>query len=657
MRVKKNSIRDQLIQAGIIKSSDGSTTTGPRIREAKPAIPLSVAAQSPPADKPTAKKQGVVTAGKSHGLGVSTWLYAALKDLHPKGKTSIEEGDGGSAPGAMPRVVNVSDDEMNQILLDNPNISAATFLNMLKSKGFVVSKAEKSVEADAASSNVAVQRESASVAAATGNLSIRAHFREASAKDNGIGPTRFSVVLIQEGLGNLRDGFFYTKEALKNAIPVFEGKKIYADHPSAIDEQARPERSVRDILGHFEGIKYEENATGQGELIGDVVIMADKPFEWARGLMRHAVEFAKKFPDKEFVGLSINASGDADQAPIEEVLKEAGEAVAMKLRTAMEQGLEVVKKVSRITEAISCDLVTEAGAGGKIKAMIESDMGEPGKHGPKWDRCVQHVKDKQGGEDQPVNPYAACTAALGTQKEKGMKVKKEGEAAADAGHADVAQDKALIKKMLDEYVGKGEGEEDHPEEMYQAAHEAFGAAKGDGMNEEEAMKCAGHAMRMAKILNAKKAKEAECGESEAEAQESESESDKKESEAKEAETKESAKKIKALEAKVTKLEGENAGLKDKLGTLELADAIDAMLRESKLPMAATKKFRESIKDLKTKSEVEARFKAFREGYELSRGGEANSDFGLSVQPEKGATLVESESDGNTIGDFGDCVEN
>jgi hypothetical protein len=68
---------------------------------------------------------------------------------------------------------------------------------------------------------------------------------------------RFRVALIQEGLGNLRDGFYYTKQALESAVPAFEGKKAYADHPSRSEESDRPERSVRDIVGHYENLKLE----------------------------------------------------------------------------------------------------------------------------------------------------------------------------------------------------------------------------------------------------------------------------------------------------------------------------------------------------------------------------------------------------------------
>ena len=91
--------------------------------------------------------------------------------------------------------------------------------------------------------------------------------------------------------------------------------------------------------------------------------------------MRHAVEYAKKFPDKEFVGLSINASGDSGEMSLDEFLKETKvpDSVLPKLMKAKEQGAQTIRPVTAISEAVSCDMVTEAGAGGKILDMIEKE--------------------------------------------------------------------------------------------------------------------------------------------------------------------------------------------------------------------------------------------------------------------------------------------
>lgn len=217
---------------------------------------------------------------------------------------------------------------------------------------------EKKKEADSSSAFPQMLRKESAIKFFSTNL------REA-AVDDGIGPTRFKCILLQEGLGNLRDAYYYSKEALESAISVFTGSKIYADHPSAIEEESRPERSVRDVLGHFENIQVEE-IDGRAALTGEVCILGDKPFEWARGLMRHAIEHAKKFPEKAFIGLSINAAGDADEVSIEDAIARAPESAKPKLIEAKETGVTSVRIVSNIKNAVSCDLVTEAGAGGAI---------------------------------------------------------------------------------------------------------------------------------------------------------------------------------------------------------------------------------------------------------------------------------------------------
>jgi len=186
-------------------------------------------------------------------------------------------------------------------------------------------------------------------------------------------PTRFRCVLIQEGLGNFGDAYYYTRQALESAVPVFEGKKIYADHPDKVEEEARPERSVKDVLGHFENVKLEEGKDGRAMLTADVVVLPDEPYQWARALMRHSVEYSKKYPDKDFIGLSINARGDSTIVPMSEWTKEAKiPASSMeKLRQAQEKGIDQIRLVTAIREAISCDMVTEAGAGGRIINFIE----------------------------------------------------------------------------------------------------------------------------------------------------------------------------------------------------------------------------------------------------------------------------------------------
>ena len=332
------------------------------------------------------KPRGAYPDPEGAGIRTDHWFWASAQRIaaavdHTQPVDAQDNTDGAPGPDA--------EAELNDIVLQTPQISGAALINAMKAKGLKVVRvtesglkqtkhahiyaavaaklrqARRQVEADSGSANAAalVARES--------NFKFHTSRLREAASDDGIGPTRFKVVLLQEGLGNLRDAYYYSRQALESAIPVFTGSKIYADHPSAVEEEIRPERSVRDVLGHFENIQVEEGDGGVGQLTGELVILPDKPFEWARALVRHAIEHAKKFPEKDFVGLSINASGDADQIPIDEALQTAPDGAKPKLVEAQQSGVDTVRVVSKIKSAVSCDLVTEAGAGGKILNLIE----------------------------------------------------------------------------------------------------------------------------------------------------------------------------------------------------------------------------------------------------------------------------------------------
>lgn len=230
----------------------------------------------------------------------------------------------------------------------------------------------KQCEADSASITPAVTAAGQGKQKETSLKIMASQFKEAKAATSAL-PNKFRVVLLQEGMGNSHDAFYYSREALESAVPVFQGQKIFADHPTEDEEQVRPERSTRDILGHYENLAVEDNDAGQGQLCGDVNILPSDDCEWARHCMVRAVENAKKFPDNPFIGLSINASGPSEKLPIADVIGMAPDGAKQKLLDAQSSGIEIVRVVSKINRAVSCDLVTEAGAGGKILNSIEGD--------------------------------------------------------------------------------------------------------------------------------------------------------------------------------------------------------------------------------------------------------------------------------------------
>jgi hypothetical protein len=187
----------------------------------------------------------------------------------------------------------------------------------------------------------------------------------------------FKVVLIKEGMGNFRDRFFYTKRALKTAAErgLFNGVQAFADHPSLIEEESRPERSTKDIIGYYQNVRYEESDDGQGVLVADLVVSTTISQDWVMALLTNSVDYSKKFKERDLVGLSINASGPAESVSLEEFMKseQLAEPILLKLIEAQGQGITDINRVDELTEVTSVDLVTKAGAGGRVERMVEGE--------------------------------------------------------------------------------------------------------------------------------------------------------------------------------------------------------------------------------------------------------------------------------------------
>lgn len=518
--------------------------------------------------------------------------------------------------------------DVDQIVADmlsnNPTMNSSTFLNLLKSQGIKFTK-----EADSGSSMVALARGKES---SISFRSVKFFERDngpsstdvgiAKPKDKYKGFTKFRSVMLQEGLGNFGDAYYYSAEALQSAAPVFEGKKIYADHPSSLDEQVRPERSVRDVLGHFENVHVEQLDDGRSQLIGDVVILPDDSFTWARSLMAHAVEFHEKFPDKEFIGLSINASGDAKPTQLAEFMKsELPQSVMTKLTEAVGKGIDEIKVVSAITEAVSCDLVTEAGAGGAIKNYLESNN-----LNLKGENMKTKNKENEGEAKPKVDPKAA--------KPEGEAIQKEGEAVDSAPHDDAAQDVELIKSMLKKAFG---GEEDPSEQECAMAKEAIEAFGDMGHEKEKCHEMAMEFMKASKHMAAKQAEKAKESESESEEKPVEAAGEEPDADD-EKPVKESAK----LNAEVIKLRGELASYREQDKKRAVTSHVEKICKESKRSNAFTAEFKAVVKEARSVEEVNKAWKLFEAGSKHSSVSTDGAFEGITYSSEKLMTVADGE---------------
>ncbi len=470
-------------------------------------------------------------------------------------------------------------------------------------------------------------------------------FRESAGDSVAKDGKRFSVILIKEGLGNLKDCAYYTRGALQKAASdgIFEGKKLYVDHPSASEEEDRPERSVKDVGGYFENVRFEIEGD-RSHLAGDLVILSGASFDQSRSLIRESVAYSEKH-EGDLIGLSINANGDADAVPFDEFLKTTTipSAVLPKLEKAQSQGATVIRVVKQIESAVSCDLVTEAGAGGRVVKMLEQEkrMAKKIVEAEEKKEAFPPKADKSGDSAAPVKAEAEETKEV----EEDDKADSADDADAEK-HDDEDQDKELIKKMI-----KKHAPDDKTDEKDEAAcHEAHKAATEMGMEGEEAEKAAVYSMKMAK--HAKSKQEAKEAEEKKEAEEGE-----EKKEAGEGLTpavgglkpgKTGA--IHAESNKVIKLTAEVSKLRETVKTFENAKHLDKTLRESGLPMSVTKEFRKLAQGCKSEKEINEKFQVFNEAYKLG-GGEA-SGYGFVVTSEK------QENDLSQSGpkSYEDCVE-
>lgn len=163
------------------------------------------------------------------------------------------------------------------------------------------------------------------------------------------------VLLIRSGPGNLGDRHYYTDTCLAEAASsgVFEGAKSHVDHPTPTEDREQPGRSVRSLAGYFSNVDAQPYKDPQ---LGDTVGLF-ATFHPAQGrddivaLVRTCVEYRNRFPTKQYVGLSISATGSGSSDEIE------GEAW---------------NRVDSITSVESVDIVTQAGAGGAFVPLRES---------------------------------------------------------------------------------------------------------------------------------------------------------------------------------------------------------------------------------------------------------------------------------------------
>ena len=151
---------------------------------------------------------------------------------------------------------------------------------------------------------------------------------------------RATVIVIKAGF-NADKSRYYPAEMLKRDFEIFEGLKMYADHPTETEAKEIPERSIKPggWVATLKDVTCDENGTITG--------VADIIEDW---LMKKLATLRDKAMLSE-MGISINAVGHASKATIE--------------------GVETLV-IEELTGAESVDFVTEPGAHGAV-TLYEAD--------------------------------------------------------------------------------------------------------------------------------------------------------------------------------------------------------------------------------------------------------------------------------------------
>lgn len=145
------------------------------------------------------------------------------------------------------------------------------------------------------------------------------------------------ITVIKAGFNASKDRY-YPLDTLERDYKVFEGIKMYADHPSEFDESNRPERSIRDWVATLKNVRMENHS-----VVGEAHVVEP----W----MQEKLATLRDKGMLQDMGISINAVGAATEATIE--------------------GFKT-SYIEHITRGRSVDFVTEAGAGGLVE-MYEAE--------------------------------------------------------------------------------------------------------------------------------------------------------------------------------------------------------------------------------------------------------------------------------------------
>ena len=189
----------------------------------------------------------------------------------------------------------------------------------------------------------------------------------------------WDVAIIRAGLS--LNGTFYPDAVLRDAVPLFEGRNVFARADAA---HVRGEgKDVNKIAGWISGARFIEARAAQPAFLGGIMNLT------APALRQTIVE-AWRRGKKDLVGLSIDAEGKA--------------------KTELREGKRI-RVAQSITKVNSVDLVVEPSAGGALVRLVEA-AANPEEQDPMKERMLAAIKAKAPAIFAKIDPATITDAEL-----------------------------------------------------------------------------------------------------------------------------------------------------------------------------------------------------------------------------------------------------
>jgi hypothetical protein len=192
------------------------------------------------------------------------------------------------------------------------------------------------------------------------------------------------VTVLQSGLS--RNGWFYRPELLEASLPLFDGARAFADHPSPVD---RAERSIRDVVGYYHSPRFEP-ASGEEPARIKATLKILESADWLWSMIAEAIA-----DQRPFIGLSVDFIGS--------------------VKPASRNGA-AVKEVQAMRQLLSVDVVTRPSAGGRFERILNAESFKEEAMTPvaAGDEHAEHSIQNPGSDPQP--PAAAPSFVEEAQK-------------------------------------------------------------------------------------------------------------------------------------------------------------------------------------------------------------------------------------------------